>query len=345
MASPLRSKQSKRRVSPVGFTLVELLVVIAIIGTLVSLLLPAVQAARGAARRMSCQNNLHQVILAVHNYESASKRLPPAWLKPGATGDGWSLQARILPYVEALGLAEVVDFDAGYGAATLYVDGVQTKVSSFRVPTYLCPSEINDRRRTDSAAKPEHYPLSYGYNAGPWFVYNPKNGKVGEGSFLAGRESRFRDVLDGLANTLAFSEVKGWNPYFRDLGQLGAMTMPADPLELCALAGSLKEDTGHTEWVDGRIHQSGFTTTFSPNRKTICTIGDVDFDVDFTNMREGRPSDALTYAAVTSRSYHEGGVNVALMDGSVRFVTDSIELQIWQDLSTRAGREQADLPD
>jgi prepilin-type N-terminal cleavage/methylation domain-containing protein len=331
--------------SRAAFTLVELLVVIAIIGTLVGLLLPAVQAARGAARLMSCQNNLHQVILAVHNYESSTKRLPAAWSKTGRTGDGWSLQARILPQIEALGLVGGVNYADGYGAATLFVDGKNVKVSSFRVPTYLCPSEVNDRKRVDAVGEPEHYPLSYAYNAGPWFVYDPNNGIVGEGSFLAGRESRFRDILDGLSNTLAFAEVKGWQPYYRDRGLPGNLNMPVTPQEICALGGSLKIDTGHTEWVDGRVHQTGFTTTFPPNHKVLCKNSNIEYDVDFTNAREGRPTTALTYAAVTSRSYHEGGVNTALMDGSVRFVSSFIELQLWQDLSTRAGREVVAVPE
>ena len=107
-----------------AFTLVELLVVIAIIGILVGLLLPAVQAAREAARRMSCQNNIKQVILACHNYESAMKQLPPAWTKPALSGDGWSAQARILPFVEAISLAEAIDFSGGYKASKIRVDGV-----------------------------------------------------------------------------------------------------------------------------------------------------------------------------------------------------------------------------
>jgi prepilin-type N-terminal cleavage/methylation domain-containing protein len=341
----LLARSSRRPPSAAGFTLVELLVVIAIIGTLVSLLLPAVQGARAAARRMSCQNNLRQVVLAVHNYESASKRLPPAWVKPGVSGDGWSLQARILPFIEALGLAEAVNYSAGYGLATLYVDGRETKVSSYRVPTYLCPSEVNDRLRTDSDGQPKHYPLSYGYNAGRWSVYDPSGHQVGEGAFLAGRESRFRDVLDGLSATLAFSEVKGWNPYYRDAGQLGPLEMPEETLSICQLAGSFKLDTGHTEWVDGRVHQTGFTATFPPNQEVLCTIDGIEQDVDFTNMREGMPSDALTYAAVTSRSYHHGGVSSALMDGSIRLISDFIDRQLWQDMSTRAGMEHVVVPD
>ncbi len=331
-----------------AFTLVELLVVIAIIGILVGLLLPAVQAAREAARRMSCQNNLKQVMLAVHNYESATKRLPAAWTKPYVSGDGWSAQARILPFIEAVSLASAINFADGYGAATITVDGNAIPVSSYRVPTYLCPSEINDIERL-SGSTPEHYPLSYAYNAGPWFVYDANNRKVGRGMFTAGRFLRFRDCMDGLSNTLAFAEVKAWTPYYRDAGVAGSLPEPISENEICAYGGTFKLETGHTEWVDGRVHQSGFTTTFSPNKKILCNVGGIDYDVDWTNFREGKTSTASpvprTYAAVTSRSYHVGGVNVALLDGSIRLITDSIELQLWRDLSTRDGREVVAVPE
>lgn len=328
-----------------AFTLVELLVVIAIIGIMVGLLLPAVQAAREAARRMSCTNNMKQMILAVHNYESATKRLPPSWTRPAKTGDGWSTQARILPYIENVALASAIDFAAGYGQARITVDGERIKVSSFRVPVYLCPSDVLDAPRTDDNGDPYHYPLSYGYNAGPWLVFNPNNNNPGPGSFKAGKESRFRDVLDGLSNTLGFGEVKSWTPYYRDAEVDGTIPVPTEPFEICSLGGSFKQDTGHTEWVDGRVHQSGFTTTFSPNRKVICEISGIEYDLDFTNIREGKDTTALTQAAVTSRSYHQGGVNVTMLDGSVRFVTDSIDLDLWRGLSTRAGNETVTVPE
>ncbi|TWT76763.1 Type II secretion system protein G precursor [Planctomycetes bacterium CA13] len=332
-----------------AFTLVELLVVIAIIGILVGLLLPAVQAAREAARRMSCQNNLKQIALAVHNYESANKQLPAAWSPSAMSGDGWSAQARILPFIEAIALASSVNFEAGYGAATITVDGESIPVASYRVPTYLCPSETNDVQRLGSSG-PENYPLNYGYNAGEWFVYNSRDNSVGEGMFTANRWLRLSSCLDGLSNTLAFAEVKAWSPYFRDGEIDGVINFPASEAGICDLGvGSFKPNTGHTEWVDGRVHQTGFTTTFTPNKKILCTKNGTQYDVDFTNWREGKtpstPSNpAVTYAAVTSRSFHVGGVNVALLDGSVRYVSDSIELAIWRALSTRAGREVVAVP-
>ncbi len=329
-----------------AFTLVELLVVIAIIGILIGLLLPAVQAAREAARRMSCQNNLKQVVLAVHNYESSLKEIPAAWTKPSVSGDGWSAQARILPFIEAISLAQAIDYSAGYKLATIHVDGVDVPISSYRVPTYLCPSETNDTVRIGDDG-PEHYPLSYAYCAGRWFVYDANNQRAGRGMFTAGRGRKFRDCLDGLSNTLAFAEVKAWTPYFRDAAIAGDIPTPHQESDVCAMGGSFKTDTGHTEWVDGRVHQTGFTTTFTPNKKILCDVNGVKYDVDFTNFREGKSAASpipRTYAAVTSRSYHVGGVTVAMMDGSIQFFTDSIELELWRNLSTRAGREVVQLP-
>ena len=97
--------------------------------------------------------------------------------------------------------------------------------------------------------------------------------------------------------------------------------------------------SGHTEWTDGRVHQSGFTTTFGPNTKVLYTEGGTIFDVDWTNQQEGKSTINVTYAAVTSRSYHPGLVNVSLMDGSVRAIGESIELALWRALSTRNGGE------
>lgn len=338
-----------------GFTLVELLVVIAIIGVLVGLLLPAVQAAREASRRMSCSNNLKQIGLAVHNYESVHKKLPPAWsLTPD--GKGWSMQARILPYIEATGLADGVDFSDGYFAAELIVDGNPVKVSSYRVGTYQCPSDPLDEPRLGSSG-PEYYKLNYAVNQGTWFVFDPQDpSNIGNGMFVPNRFMGMRDCLDGLSNTLALAEVKGWTPYYRNLATDSDLAHPIVPTEICAFGGDFKTQTGHTEWCDGRVHQAGFTTTFTPNRKILCTESGIEYEVDWTNLQEGKnvaldsrgnamiTDTAKTYAAVTARSYHVGGVMAGVMDGSVRFVTDSVDGELWHDLSTRMGREVINWP-
>jgi prepilin-type processing-associated H-X9-DG protein len=104
-------------------------------------------------------------------------------------------------------------------------------------------------------------------------------------------------------------------------------------------AGDFKVDSGHTEWVDARVHQTGFTTTFPPNTRVPHNSGGQVFDVDFNSNREGRSATLPTYGSVTSRSHHSGGVNTLLMDGSCRFVRNDIRQTIWRAMGTRAGGE------
>jgi len=329
-----------------AFTLVELLVVIAIIGVLVSLLLPAVQAAREAARRMECQNNLKQVALAVHEYENAIKSYPPsmAWNRVvGNKGGNWSAQARLLPYLEQENAYDEIDFNQSY-------DG--TAIAITRIATYLCPSETNDVLREKEGAA-VNYPLNYGMNMGTWMVYDPRNNTPGDGAFAPNSNFRPGSFRDGLSNTLCAAEVKAYTAYFRNAGKAN-VKMPTLPSEVASLGGDAKlgenlmENTGHTEWVDGRAHQSGFTTVFSPNTKVILQHHhgegeDSTHDIDWTNQQEGKSSSKVTYAVVTSRSYHRGGVNVSMMDGSVRFVADGINSNLWKAMSTRKGSERTDL--
>ncbi len=315
-----------------GFTLVELLVVIAIIGILVALLLPAVQAAREAARRMSCSNNLKQMGLALHNYHDTFKQFPPsAQLPVGATYDSWSMQARLLPFLEKANLGDLIDWSYDYKS--------QPVVTQTRVPTYLCPSEVQDKERPDGALT--HYPLNYGVNFGTWFIYNPLQRVGGNGLVHPNSRTRFASVTDGTSNTLAFGEVKAWTPYLRDGGNPNGPNalIPSVPTDVIALGGSFKTNSGHTEWVDGRVHQTGFTGTFTPNTKLPFSSGGVDYDIDFNSYREGKSINQLTYAAVTSRSYHPGGVNAGLVDGSVRLFSETIDLAAWRALATRDGGE------
>jgi prepilin-type N-terminal cleavage/methylation domain-containing protein len=320
-----------------AFTLVELLVVIAIIGVLVGLLLPAMQAAREAARRMSCANNLRQIGLATHNYASAFNRLPPGGvvLKTGVS-DSWSVQARLLAYMEQSNLQNLIDWNLPYSQ--------QAVVASTRVPVYLCPSEPNDRRRSDpQPTDPSfaHYPLNYAVNVGEWLVFDPRSGSGGTGIMFPNSRTNLATIVDGTSNTIAFSEVKAWAPYLRDSGMptSAGVSPPNSVSQVLAFGGEFKSESGHTEWVDFRVHQTGFTTTFSPNHKVIYHHSNTPFDVDFNSRREGKTITHPTYAVVTSRSHHSGGIQCGLADGSTHFISDSIELQVWRALGTRNGGE------
>jgi prepilin-type processing-associated H-X9-DG protein len=136
------------------------------------------------------------------------------------------------------------------------------------------------------------------------------------------------------------AEVKAYQSFLGSAANPSVLGAPAPitPADAMAYGGSLRE-TGHTEWVDFKVHETGFTAVFPPNTKAQYTTGGTTHDVDFISNPEGKSATIPTYAAVTSRSYHTGGVNVLLMDGSVRFVRDTIPQATWRALATRAGGE------
>ncbi|HUE71898.1 MAG TPA: DUF1559 domain-containing protein [Pirellulaceae bacterium] len=327
-----------------AFTLVELLVVIAIIGILVALLLPAVQYARESARRMSCGNNLKQLGLAIQTFEASNRVLPSSHrpTAPSANGnaDGWSCQAQILPYLERGDIYDRIDFNKSYNQSILLPDtATPARLASLKLEVLLCPSEINRQIRTGPSGA-EHAPLSYGCNLGVWFVYDRPSGRGGDGAFVPIAGLSPGEYVDGRSNTLAFMEVKTYTPYYRNAGHANPLA-PA-PAGVCALGGDFKTNTGHTEWVDGRAHQTGCTSLFGPNTKVPCTVNGVLYNVDWTNQQEGVGT-APTYAAVTSRSFHPNVVQAAMMDGSVHSFADAIDLRVWQALSTRNGGEPASI--
>ena len=327
-----------------GFTLVELLVVIAIIGTLVSLLLPSVQAAREAARRSACHNNLRQIGLAIQNFENATKTFPPASWAPSTTGDPWSGQARILPYIEGDSLFQKIDFSQNYSAASNKNLFPPNGVSAVKVDVLVCPSDANARQRLDAAGVPQHFPTTYGLCTGIFKVYDPVTKTDGGAAFAPFVSLRSRVFTDGLSKTLALAEIKAFTPRSQDIAGL-TDPPPATPAAAASLVDPATfKDTGHTEWVCGRTLQTGFTTAFPPNTTIPYKHTDgASYDVDICGSREGLSASAATYAAVTSRSHHAGVVSASLMDGSVRAVSSSIDGVLWKAISTRAGSEAASL--
>jgi len=341
-----------------GFTLVELLVVIAIIGVLVALLLPAIQAARESARRMSCSNNIRQLGLAMIGYESANRKFPPMFF----LGDGqyrWSALARVLPYLEGGNLASRIDSSVDYhlidinGQIHASEDDLKSSgaayLKSARISTLICPSEVRDEPRLNGDGVPRDYITNYGVNCGVWKVYDPNNQSGGDGLFYPNSGTKTKEITDGLSNTLMLAEVKGWMPYYRD-GKSGNSTPIVDPSEICSLAGNFKRESGHTEWMDARVHQSGVTAALTPNTKVSCEVDGEVFDVDWNSYRVRgwdpanpnayKSETDVTYAAVTSRSYHSGGVvNVAKADGSATTMNSNVDLLVWRAMATRDGGE------
>jgi prepilin-type N-terminal cleavage/methylation domain-containing protein/prepilin-type processing-associated H-X9-DG protein len=315
-----------------GFTLIELLVVIAIIAILIGLLLPAVQKVREAAARVKCGNNLKQIGLAVHGYHDANNGLPPqATYTPPSTFSGYSVHARILPYIEQDALHSRVDFALGYAA--------QAEICKARIPLYRCPSDPKDGTRFDGGV--EFYGTNYGFNIGTWLGLDQQTGTGGDGAFGYNLRHSFAAVSDGLSNTLGAADVKTFVPALLDGGQPAApFTPPPDsPAQVAAYGGTFDPDYCHTQWVAGRTLQSGLTTTFPPNTVVPFTAGGRMYDVDFTSARIGVSSPRQSYRIVTARSYHPGGVNALLMDGSVRFVGSGILQATWRAVGTRAGNE------
>jgi prepilin-type N-terminal cleavage/methylation domain-containing protein/prepilin-type processing-associated H-X9-DG protein len=327
--------------SPLGFTLVELLVVIAIIGILIALLLPAVQAAREAARRTQCTNTLKQVSLAAHHYHDALGSFPPGMLlsQYNRSRDryrGVSLFVLLLPYLEQENLHAEWDFDdpnANFGGRESRAD---------RGPNLLCPSETESgnplhysSRLTGSSMDRYVRVTSYAGNAGTR-SYHPASGflKTDGIFFMAGPGSlpepnqqpvRVADVADGTSNTLFLGERTRWAPNYDTFAAQG------------------------WDWAFRFYGNWAATSASGVAHVTLSSYPPINYRLPFdydaragASPPAGSAADFKYYIDLRVCAYgsnHPGGANLALCDGSVRFFSDTIPLIALRALSTRQGGE------
>ncbi len=292
-----------------GFTLIELLVVIAIIAILVALLLPAVQQAREAARRSSCKNNLKQLSLALHNYEATHRTFPPGYLhKPGPSqenllGFAWGLM--VLPQLEQETVYQLFDLHrSGF-------DPVNRTARETHLPVFLCPSDPFSVDayvvRDNSVVPPEQYATgSYAANWGPSTaaVNLDDTPLQSEGVFYRNSRTRFRDITDGLSNTLA----------------LGERTNGPIPVSVPTPGGHSQFENAWccaarevTDLTDDHGHMVLFETQFRPN------------ELDGDDKGLSAP--------------HRGVAQFGLCDGSVRAISANIDASVYNALGTRDGGE------
>jgi len=329
-------------------------VVIAIIGILVGLLLPAVQAAREAARRMQCQNNIRQLGLAAHNHESAMKILPPAYRGQqigGAPGyfDLWGTLALLTPYLEQTAVYNSIDLSKTMYQLTSPF-GIQAPVAcQAKVPTFLCPSDKAESVCSNAYAIPgELTPTNYAFCLGTGTTRG-RTGWLGspwdaDGVFFAQSKVRITDIKDGSSNTIGASE--------RILGEGGESTVVTSRVEIkpqtmfvnpgaetndANCGSSLRTNFSNRRmytWVAGEPRCTSYNHYYAPNDKI-----NPDCVANFTGTDPVTRSSG--HGLSTARSKHVGGVNALYCDGSVRFVSDSIELTIWRAIATRVGGEVA----
>lgn len=307
-----------------AFTLIELLVVIAIIAILIALLVPAVQKVRAAAARTQCINNLKQIGLGAHNYHATFKVFPPGRVSPSFA----SPLVQLLAYLDQANKFTQFDF-----ATDINSSATNAAARTQDVTVFMCPSEISTATFPQGAEilGRNNYQASLGANAA-YANTDPQTGGV----FFVNSKVRVTDITDGSSNTAMFAEIKRGNRLgAASLDPLNVTSVPfanwdaaaANDLTYMAMCntntGAAFDYTGLQYYRASVTWTAFYTHTMTPNAP----------------QRDCVRSSGLNKGHQATRSYHSGGVNVLLADGSARWVSDSIALAVWKAVGTRGGNE------
>lgn len=319
-----------------AFTLLELLVVIGVIGLLAAMLLPAIAAVVQGTRRTSCQSNLRQLGTALASFHTTHQRWPAgAESREYPTSPGhphtyyrWSALARLLPYIEGTDFRESLNFDVPLYAPNLQVSAQNTTAVEVKVALFLCPSDRETAVATGFG--PVNYVTCTGSGTDGGSPFDT------DGAFFINSAISTRDVRDGTANTVLLSESLLGDGAERSIDRKSAR--PETHYSFANLA-PLSESACRQSpmfnftnrrgfsWANGEYRTTLYNHYFPPNASELdCISNRLVGDVTVRYA---------SYGWRTARSHHAGGVNALMADGSVRFVSDSIDIHIWRAAATR----------
>lgn len=320
-----------------AFTLIEVLVVLVIIGLLVALTVPAVQSARESARRMECSARLAQLGRALHNFEEAHRSFPAAFrggIAPQGGYEHYSGFVHLLPYLDQAVIYNKINFQSGGGFS---VDRQPRGIGDQSIAAFMCPSDAgnlgcNFRFCTGATA----------------YYYDPSSTDGGDGAFTAFDVRKPGDFTDGMSNTVCMSEklksldlFSNWQPkrHFWYSGLAALLGYYPDTEVVISTCQSLAVQPAQYEygwhagnnWLIGAFDFTLYNHSLPPNSPVSdCAVNGQGIPV---------PAGPVGGGVFTARSQHTGGVNCLVMDGACRFVSNSIDLDVWRSLATRAGEE------